>query len=156
MFSVTTTSPEKTLWLGETLGRLLENNTTICLYGDLGAGKTKLCYGIAKGLDIQDNYVPSPTFTLINEYAGRLQLYHIDLYRIDNPIDLEAIGFSEYIGRGGVTLVEWAENAGDALPADCLSVYLSYVDEQKRELGFLAEGQRHKKLLERLRTLLCK
>jgi tRNA threonylcarbamoyladenosine biosynthesis protein TsaE len=150
MFSVITSSPEQTWEIGQLLGKLLDAGDSVCLYGDLGAGKTNFTYGIARGLDVQDQYITSPTFTFVNEYKGRVPLYHIDLYRVKGPDELENIGFDEYIESDGVTVIEWAERAEDELPTECLSVYLSHVDDHSREVGFLAEGERYKKLMEEL------
>ena len=132
------------------LGAAAEAGDTICLYGDLGSGKTNITYGIARGLDVRDQYITSPTFTFVNEYQGRLPLYHIDLYRLNDPRELENIGFEEYIDSDGVTVIEWADKAEDELPPECLSIYLSTVDEHSREIGFLAEGRRYETLLEAL------
>jgi tRNA threonylcarbamoyladenosine biosynthesis protein TsaE len=147
MFSVVTSSREQTWRIGQMLGSLLEPGDIICLYGDLGAGKTSFSYGIALGLEVKDQYITSPTFTFVNEYKGRIPFYHIDLYRLKDPEELEGIGFEEYIDSDGVTVIEWAERADDELPDDRLSVYLSYVNEHSREIGFLAEGERYEKLL---------
>lgn len=151
MFSVITSSPEQTWRIGETLGRLLKAGDTVCLYGDLGSGKTNLSYGIALGLEVRDQYITSPTFTFVNEYEGRLPLYHLDLYRIKDPEELENIGFDEYVESDGVALIEWAERAEGDLPVQRLSIYLSTVDETGREIGFLAEGERYESLLEELK-----
>src|SRR5512143_3578034 len=154
MFSVVTSSHEQTWRIGQMLGSHLEPGDIVCLYGDLGAGKTSFSYGIALGLEVKDQYITSPTFTFVNEYKGRIPFYHIDLYRLKDPEELEGIGFEEYIGSDGVTVIEWAERAEDELPDDRLSVYLSYVDEHSREIGFLAEGERYEKILEDLRRTL--
>lgn len=151
MFNVITSSPEKTWQIGQLLGELLDVGDTVCLYGDLGAGKTNFTFGIAKGMDVQEQYITSPTFTFVNEYQGRVPLYHIDLYRLKDPDELENIGFEEYIESDGVTVIEWAERAEDALPVEGLSVYLAYVDEHSREIGFIAEGERYEKLVEELK-----
>jgi tRNA threonylcarbamoyladenosine biosynthesis protein TsaE len=151
MFSVITSSPEQTWEIGRLLGMLLDAGDTICLYGDLGAGKTNFAYGIARGLDVREQYITSPTFTFVNEYQGRVPLYHLDLYRLKGPDELESIGFDEYIESDGATVIEWADRAEDELPAERLSVYLSTVDEMSRELGFLAEGERYEKLVEELK-----
>jgi tRNA threonylcarbamoyladenosine biosynthesis protein TsaE len=147
MFSVITTSPEQTWHIGRMLGARLAAGDTVCLYGDLGAGKTSFSYGIALGLEVKEQYITSPTFTLVNEYQGRVPFYHIDLYRLQGPGELESIGFGEYIDSDGVTVIEWAERAENELPAECFSVYLSTVDENSREIGFLVEGERYEKLL---------
>jgi tRNA threonylcarbamoyladenosine biosynthesis protein TsaE len=151
MFSIITSSPEQTWRIGELLGSRLNIGDTLCLYGDLGSGKTNFAYGIARGLKVQDQYITSPTFTFVNEYQGRVPFYHIDLYRLENPGELENIGFEEYVESDGVTVIEWAEKAEDDLPTERMSIYLSYVDEKSRELGFLPEGERYQKLLEVLR-----
>jgi tRNA threonylcarbamoyladenosine biosynthesis protein TsaE len=151
MYSVITSSPEQTWRTGELLGALLGPGDLVCLYGDLGAGKTSLSYGIARGLEVKEQYVTSPTFTFVNEYEGRVPFYHIDLYRLKDPGELENIGFEEYLGSDGVTVIEWAERAEEELPGERLSAYLNYVDEKSREIGFLAEGERYQKLLEELK-----
>jgi tRNA threonylcarbamoyladenosine biosynthesis protein TsaE len=151
MFSVITASPEKTWEIGQLLGKLLDAGDTVCLYGDLGAGKTNFAYGIARGLEVREQYITSPTFTFVNEYQGRVPLYHLDLYRLKGPDELENIGFDEYVGSDGVAVIEWAERAGDELPVESLSVYLSAVDETSREIGFLPEGGRYEELLKGLK-----
>lgn len=151
MFSVITSSPEQTWRTGQVLGRLLKAGDTVCLYGDLGAGKTNFTYGVAQGLEVNEQYITSPTYTFVNEYEGRVPLYHMDLYRLEEPGELENIGFEEYLESDGVTVIEWADRAEDELPADRLSVYLSAVDEKSREIGFLAEGERYEKLVEDLK-----
>ena len=155
MFSIITSSPEQTRQVGVILGKLLGAGDTICLYGDLGAGKTNFSFGVAKGLDVQEKYITSPTYTFVNEYEGRVPFYHIDLYRLQEPGELENIGFDEYIECDGVTVIEWAERAEEELPAERLSLYLSTVDETSREIGFLAEGERYENLLGELRAELA-
>ncbi len=156
MFSVITSGPEQTWRTGELLGARLGPGDTVCLYGDLGAGKTSFSYGIALGLEVEEQYITSPTFTFVNEYQGRVPFYHIDLYRLKDPGELENIGFEEYIDSDGVTVIEWAERAEDELPQERLSVYLSYINETSREIGFLAEGERYEKMLEELKQELGK
>jgi tRNA threonylcarbamoyladenosine biosynthesis protein TsaE len=151
MFSVITSSPEQTWEIGRLLGKMLEAGDTVCLYGDLGAGKTNFAYGIARGLDVQEQYITSPTFTFVNEYQGRVPLYHLDLYRLKGPDELENIGFDDYIESDGVTVIEWAERAADELPVESLSVYFSYVGETSREIGFRGEGERYEKLAAELK-----
>ena len=154
MFSVITASPEQTWQVGHILGSRLQPGDTVCLYGDLGAGKTSFSYGIALGLEVREQYITSPTFTFVNEYKGRVPFYHIDLYRLEDPEELEGIGFEEYIDSDGVTVIEWAERAENELPDERLSVYLDYVDDHSREIGFLAEGVRYEKLINELRMQL--
>jgi tRNA threonylcarbamoyladenosine biosynthesis protein TsaE len=147
MFSVITSSRSQTEEVGRVLGTMLEAGDMVCLYGDLGAGKTHFSYGVAQGLLVQDRYITSPTFTFVNEYQGRIPLYHIDLYRLKDPSELESIGFEEYIDSDGATVIEWADRAEEELPDEKLNVYISDVSENSREIGFFAEGERYVKLL---------
>jgi tRNA threonylcarbamoyladenosine biosynthesis protein TsaE len=106
-------SPEETLALGEAWGRAAQPGWIIGLTGDLGAGKTQLVRGLARGLEVTDR-VHSPTFALVNEYAGgRLPLWHLDLYRLDAPEQIAAAGLEEYLTRhDGVVVIEWVERWG--------------------------------------------
>lgn len=130
------------------LGEYLNPGDVVCLNGDLGAGKTTLTKSIAKGLGI-DDYVTSPTFTIVNEYYGKTDLYHIDTYRLDDKIDVDYLGFDEYFYSDGVTIVEWAEKIIDALPEEYLEINIkSHDDERDLEINYL--GNRFDKLKEKL------
>jgi tRNA threonylcarbamoyladenosine biosynthesis protein TsaE len=103
-------SPEETLQLGKSLGSSLIPGDIILLNGDLGAGKTHLTQGICYGVGLDEgSYIRSPTFTLINEYQGKLPIYHIDLYRIDSLEEIYSLGLEEILFNQGVTIIEWAE-----------------------------------------------
>ncbi len=115
MKKIKTHNPEETEAVGEKLAGDLRSGDVVGLYGGLGAGKTCLVRGLARGLE-SSGPVSSPTFTLLNEYPGRLPLYHFDLYRIATPVEVEDLGFEEYIAGPGVCVVEWAEKAGILLP----------------------------------------
>ena len=105
-----TSSADETRSLGERLGRILVKGDIVLMFGELGAGKTTLAQGIATGLGVKkDEYVRSPTFTLINQYQGRIPVYHIDLYRIESPSELDNLGLEETFHDKGTVLVEWAE-----------------------------------------------
>lgn len=119
-----THTEEETINLGYKIGCHLQPGAVICIDGDLGTGKTHLTKGLAKGLNI-DEYITSPTFTLVNEYDGRLKLYHFDVYRIDDPYEIEAIGFDEYIYSDGVSIIEWSSIIEDLLPNDRLNIKIS-------------------------------
>jgi tRNA threonylcarbamoyladenosine biosynthesis protein TsaE len=150
MFSIVSEGPEQTWRIAEQLGLKLGAGDTVCLYGDLGAGKTSFSYGLALGLEVKEKYITSPTFAFVNEYEGRVPFYHIDLYRLKGADELHSIGFEEYLGSDGVTVIEWAERAEDELPTERLSVYLTFVDESRREIAFLGEGQRYQKFVAEL------
>lgn len=130
------------------LGENLKPGDVVCLNGDLGAGKTTLTKSIAKGLGI-DDYVTSPTFTIVNEYYGKTDLYHIDTYRLDDKIDVDYLGFDEYFYSDGVTIVEWAEKIRDALPEEYMEINIkSHDDKRYLEINYL--GNRFDKLKEKL------
>jgi tRNA threonylcarbamoyladenosine biosynthesis protein TsaE len=105
-----THSPSDTLSLGKKIGQHLETGDIVFLFGELGAGKTTLTQGIAQGLGVaKDEYVRSPTFTLVNQYKGKTPVFHIDLYRIGSSRELEDLGLEEVFAGKGVSIVEWAE-----------------------------------------------
>ena len=99
MFSIVTEGPEQTWRIAEQLGLRLAAGDTICLYGDLGAGKTSFSYGIALGLQVKEKYITSPTFAFVNEYEGRVPLYHIDLYRLKGPMSWTASASKNTLGQ---------------------------------------------------------
>ncbi len=110
---VHTNSPQHSLNLGAFVGSRLTGPAVIGLQGDLGCGKTVFVQGLARGLEVPERYpVTSPTYTLINEYPGRLPLCHLDLYRIGDPEELPDIGFDDALAGGGVAVIEWAEHLG--------------------------------------------
>ncbi|MBU3180471.1 tRNA (adenosine(37)-N6)-threonylcarbamoyltransferase complex ATPase subunit type 1 TsaE [Clostridium psychrophilum] len=117
----TVTTVDETYKIGELIGSLVNPGDIICLIGDLGTGKTHLTKGIAKGLDIKDN-ITSPTFTIVNEYTGRLKLYHFDVYRVNDPDEIAAIGFDEYIFSDGVSIIEWANYIEELIPPNKLTI----------------------------------
>ena len=130
---IETDSPEKTIELGQKIGRSLKPRDILALYGSLGAGKTTLIQGIAQGLGVKD-YVTSPTFILINEYQGKYPFYHIDLYRLDNLDQIEDLGILEYLEKEGITVIEWAEKMESLLPVNTKRIKMDILDENKRKI----------------------
>lgn len=127
--------PEETLRLGLVIGETLQDGAIVALVGELGAGKTCLTQGIARGLGIgEEHTVTSPTFTLINEYQGRLKLTHLDIYRLSGSADMSDLGYEEYFFGRGVTVIEWAEKIRDILPDGSLFVNMTYLDETRRRI----------------------
>ncbi len=141
-FVLISRSPAETLELGRALGAALRPGTVIGLVGRLGAGKTLLVKGIAGGNGLADDgLVTSPTFTLVQEYAGRLHLFHIDVYRLKRPEDLTALGFDEMCSSGGAVLVEWADRVPGLMPVDALWIELESLEDDSRRLTLRARGE---------------
>lgn len=116
---------EETFELGESLGRKAVPGQIYTLTGDLGTGKTVFAQGFAKGLGV-NGYVNSPTFTILQVYEdGRLPLYHFDVYRIEEPEEMEEIGYGDYFFGEGVTLIEWADIIGELIPEDAIRIEIS-------------------------------
>lgn len=151
-----TGSQEETARFGEALAPLLEPEDIICLNGDLGAGKTAFARGVARGLGVE-GYVTSPTFTLINEYQGRLPLYHMDVYRLEAPGEMEDLGYEEYFYGDGVTLIEWAEKVPELLPRERLEISFGRAADgsDRRELSLTPIGERYRRLVEELMAVVC-
>lgn len=131
-----THSVEETTALGERLAAGWSPGTVVALSGDLGAGKTALTKGIARGLGVTDT-ITSPTFTLVNEHAARdgRRLYHVDLYRLDRPQQAVEIGIEEELASDGWTIIEWAEKLGDVLPVDAVRIHIEIVGENERRIS---------------------
>lgn len=145
-----TYSAEETLNLANKLGKLLKPNDVIALEGDLGAGKTTFTKGLANGLGINRN-VNSPTFTIIKEYHGRLPLYHMDVYRLEDAD--EDLGFQEYFDGEGVTVIEWAHFIEDYLPQDLLKIEIKHLRENDRVITLFPKGKRYIDLCKELKKL---
>lgn len=144
-------SPEQTLYCGRLLGLLLDVGDVVGLIGELGAGKTTLTQGIAKGLGVgNDCYVTSPTFTIMNEYKGRIPVYHLDFYRIESPLEIDNLGLEEYLPGEGVTIIEWAEKIEKFLPKEHLMIMLDHVDDNVRNLNMRSIGERYGCIVNRM------
>ncbi|HEY5583214.1 MAG TPA: tRNA (adenosine(37)-N6)-threonylcarbamoyltransferase complex ATPase subunit type 1 TsaE [Ruminiclostridium sp.] len=143
MLNIETHSFEETVEFGKRLGSVLKPGDIICLTGDLGTGKTALTNGIAKSLGI-NSYITSPTFTLVNEYEGRIPLYHFDVYRISDPDEMFEIGFEEYINGEGITIIEWGEQIDEILPTEIIRVNINKnfkkdLDVREISIDFIGE-----------------
>lgn len=134
-------SSEAMQQLGRELAKSMRIGDVLLLHGDLGAGKTTLTQGIAEGLGI-NSPVQSPTFTLVREHQGsELKLYHLDLYRLDDPAELEDIGYETYIEPAdGISVIEWPERAGDWLPDQFLLVQIDHVGGDRRRVTLTNYG----------------
>jgi tRNA threonylcarbamoyladenosine biosynthesis protein TsaE len=148
--TVRTASVEETVALGERLGRAAAPGDLVCLWGDLGAGKTQLAKGIARGLGIRDT-VNSPTFILMNEYTGRMPLFHVDLYRLADAADALAGGVIDDRQIDGVTVVEWPDRMGDILPVGRLDVVIDGSGDEVREIELVTLDPRYARMVEAVR-----
>jgi len=129
-------SPEETMALGERLARGLGRESVVALYGGLGSGKTRFVKGFARGLGVAEN-VASPTYAVVCEYDAGLDgrtfpLYHVDAYRLNGDDDFEAVGAREFMGSGGVTIVEWSERVPGSIPADAVTVEIEVTGPESR------------------------
>lgn len=147
--TLTTGAPGETERLGTRLGEAAEPGTVLALIGELGAGKTQLTKGVARGLGVR-GVVNSPTFVLMNEHPGRLRLYHIDAYRLGDPEEAVAAGLLDDRQADGVTVIEWADRIGAWLPAERLAITLDIGEApDQRRIRWEARGAAHERLASR-------
>lgn len=151
IWSCETHRVEETRQLGAALGGALLPSSVVALSGNLGAGKTHLTQGIAEGLGIERRLVNSPTFALVQEYAGRLPVFHFDTYRLRNVDEFLDLGFDEYLSLRGVCIIEWAERVAEVLPADTLTVRVTATGETTRQFDWNAGGEISQTILDKLR-----
>ncbi|MBL7151540.1 MAG: tRNA (adenosine(37)-N6)-threonylcarbamoyltransferase complex ATPase subunit type 1 TsaE [Candidatus Omnitrophica bacterium] len=148
---VTSHSRQDTIKLGRIIARYLKPEDILCLFGELGAGKTVLVKGIAEGLGIDKKKVVSPSFILLRIHEkARLPLYHFDLYRMGSPEAIACAGFEEYLCAEGVCVIEWADRMKYLLPQEFLKIELLIKGKNSRLLNLSAFGERYKKLLRQI------
>ncbi len=138
---ITTNSPRETKTLGKRIGKSLKSGSVLALNGELGSGKTCFVQGLAKGLEVPDNYyITSPTYTLINRYPGRLPFFHVDLYRIEESYELEEIGFYEILDGKGVVAIEWADRINNNLTSEFIEARFKIIDDTTRKIFLITYG----------------
>lgn len=143
-----TSDPEETIQLGQCIGEILRPGSIIGLCGELGTGKTHLIKGLARGLGVDERYyVTSPSFTIINEYPGRIPLNHLDLYRLENMDQMEELGYEEYFYGEGVTAIEWAEKILPLLPENRLMVEISHFNDNRRMFKITGRGHPYRDIV---------
>ena len=145
MLKIVTHSAQETFQAGQRLGSILDKGDMVCLTGGLGTGKTAFAGGVASALGIE-GYITSPTFTIVNEYEGKIPLYHFDVYRIADPSEMFEIGFEEYVEGNGIVIIEWAELIKDILPAGYINVVIDKdfkAGSDVRKLSFQFFGDRY-------------
>ena len=129
-----TQTPGETQNIGEEIGKQLRQGDLVALIGDLGTGKTCLTQGIARGVGVYSNQiVNSPSYTLINEYAGKIPIYHVDLYRLQNHDEILDLGLDEYLTGNGICIIEWADKLG-SLQIDHTRIQITWLSEMTREI----------------------
>lgn len=148
---VESSSPRETKAWGRRVASMLQGGELLALEGDLGVGKTCFIKGLARGLQLDEAQILSPTFTMIQEHRGRLPLYHIDLYRLEN-VALDDLGLREYLFSDAVAAVEWFGRLSEANQLSRLAIRLSYAAANCRRIEFIGWGERYAALIERLRS----
>ena len=119
--------------IGRRLGMKLKAGDVVCLYGELGSGKTTMVKGIASAFGIDERDITTPSLTIIIEYEGAVPFYHIDLYRIGSERVAE-LGLEEYLNEDGISVIEWAEKAEKEIPDKSIKIYLNYTGDNSREI----------------------
>lgn len=153
-FETTSTSPEDTQDWGRRLGRLLAGGEILGLTGDLGSGKTCFVRGLAEGLEVVDtSWVRSPSFTLINEYQGRVPLVHMDLFRVAPGPEMDDLLLEDYFYSNAVSVIEWFDRLAPRAPDARLDVRFRYIAEQERALTFVAHGLRYDQIVGELEAM---
>ena len=125
----------------------------MALVGELGAGKTQFIKGLATGAGVgKPTYVSSPSFTLINEYPGRVPFYHIDLFRLECQEEAEGLGLEDYLHGGGITAIEWADKVPSLLPKEMLSIHLVVTGKNTRSIEMTGKGKRYLNLVDQIQS----
>ncbi len=143
-------SPKETINLGKRLSGFLKKGDIICLFGDLGSGKTIFVKGLAEGLGVKRGEINSPSFVLIKEFKATLPLFHFDLYRLKNLKEIFALGFEEYLFGCGVSVIEWAERLKGITLDSYLKIEFSLKGQTKRLINISFKGARYKNLVKSL------
>lgn len=134
---------------GQIFARTLKKQDVISLIGDLGAGKTTLTKSIAKSFGIKEN-VTSPTFSLVNTYYGNIQLNHIDLYRLEDEMEIESLDIDELLYPEGITIIEWASQAQSYMPRNLIEIYIEKTGDVSRKIRIDGNNKREKEIIEEL------
>ena len=145
----------QTLGIGRKIARKLQAGDIICLFGQLGSGKTVLTKGIASGLGIKKSEVISPSFVLIRQYTkAKIPLYHFDLYRLKQPKDILCLGYEEYLYDEGITVIEWADRLEGFLPVEYLKIEINIKEKNRRVFQLEGFGKYYKGLVSKVKELL--
>jgi tRNA threonylcarbamoyladenosine biosynthesis protein TsaE len=147
-FTIVSRSDQETILIGQEIGSLLAEGDVIALVGELGSGKTWLAKGIAQGLGVSPaTVVASPSFALVNEYQGRVTLFHMDVYRLETLSELLSAGLEEYLHADGVVVLEWANRWPEILPEHTITVEFLIVDDHSRKITLISRSARAAEIL---------
>ena len=154
-YKITTHSVKETQKLGEKIGACLGTKIVLALIGDLGSGKTSFVQGLARGLEVpNDYYITSPSYTMINEYPGRQLLFHVDLYRLEDPVDFEDIGLYDMLDHTYVVAIEWADRIRQEFLPDRVTIKFEISGDTSREICVSAHGVNAVNLLKEVKNRL--
>jgi len=149
---ISSKSASETIRIGKNIGSFLQPGDVVALVGELGVGKTQLVKGLAEGVGVgKPTYISSPSFTLINEYLGRVPFYHIDLFRLEQEKEIEELGLEDYFQAGGITAIEWADKIAPLLPEGILWIDIHYTGENTRSLEINGKGKHFEALVNQVR-----
>jgi tRNA threonylcarbamoyladenosine biosynthesis protein TsaE len=147
-----TKSSAETIRIGKRIGSRLLPGDVVALVGELGAGKTQCIKGMATGIGVgKPTYISSPSFTLINEYPGRIPFYHIDLFRLEREKEAEELGLEDYFQGKGIAVIEWADKIPSFLPKEILFIHIAYTGIHTRSLEIIGKGKRYLRIVEGLK-----
>ncbi|OGQ13425.1 MAG: tRNA (adenosine(37)-N6)-threonylcarbamoyltransferase complex ATPase subunit type 1 TsaE [Deltaproteobacteria bacterium RBG_19FT_COMBO_46_12] len=150
---IQTKSASETIQIGKSIGSRLLPGDVVALVGELGSGKTQFIKGMATGAGVgKPTYISSPSFTLINEYPGRIPFYHIDLFRLEWEKEAEELGLEDYFQGEGITAIEWADKIPSLLPKEMLLIHIAYTGKNIRSIEIIGKGKRYLNLIDQIRS----
>lgn len=150
---IQTKSTSETIRIGRSIGKYLRPGDVVALVGELGIGKTQFIKGLASGVGIgRPTYISSPSFTLINEYPGRVPFYHLDLFRLEQEKEAEELGLEDYFQRRGIIAIEWADKIPSLLPKEMLLVHFTFTGTNTRTLKITGKGTQYLNLVDQIQS----